>query len=355
MRQIVRYLILPALAGAVIGVVVVLVSSFGSSPRTGAGYAEAVAAAAPAVVNIYSTRVIQQRLHPICTLPRYRDLCERFSGSNRRIQNSLGSGVVVRADGYILTNAHIIDEASEILVDFNDGTTATAEVVGTDPETDLAVIRVEAKDLIPIQIGSSDTARVGDVVLAIGNPFGIGQTVSMGIISAKGRYGISRSPYDDFIQTDAAINPGNSGGALIDVRGQLIGLNSLIYSQTGGYQGIGFAIPAQLAMAVLEELISQGRVIRGWLGIEVRSSSRDAGTGMGLVVTRVLTGGPANAAGLIRGDIILSINDQPAVTTRVVMRQIALTEPGDPIRLNLIRNGEQLEVVAISGVRPQPE
>jgi serine protease DegS len=142
---------------------------------------------------------------------------------------------------------------------------------------------------------------------------------------------------------------------LIDVRGQLIGLNSLIYSQTGGYQGIGFAIPAQLAMAVLEELITQGRVIRGWLGIEVRSSSTDAGTGMGLVVTRVLNGGPANAAGLTRGDIILSINDQPAVTTRVVMRQIALTEPGDPIRLNLIRNGEQLEVVAISGVRPQPD
>jgi serine protease DegS len=354
MRQIVRYLILPALAGAVIGLAAVLVSSLGSSSRPAAGYAEAVAAAAPAVVNIYSTRVIQGRLHPICTLPRYRDLCERFSGSNRRIQNSLGSGVVVRADGYIITNAHIIDEASEILVDFNDGTTAAAEVIGTDPETDLAVIRVDAKDLTPVRIGSSDTARVGDVALAIGNPFGIGQTVSMGIISAKGRYGISPSHYDDFIQTDAAINPGNSGGALIDVRGQLIGLNSLIYSQTGGYQGIGFAIPVQLAMAVLEELITQGRVIRGWLGIEVRNST-DSGIGMGLVVTRVLTGGPADSAGLIRGDIILSINDQPAVTTRVVIRQIALTEPGDPIRLNLIRNGEQLEVIAISGVRPQPE
>jgi len=354
MRQIVRYLILPAVAGAIIGLAAVLVSSLGSSSQPGAaGYAEAVAAAAPAVVNIYSTRIIQERVHPICTWPRYRDLCERISGSNRRIQNALGSGVVVRADGYILTNAHIIDDATEILVDFNDGTSAAAQLIGTDPETDLAVIRVDATDLTPIQIGSSETARVGDIALAIGNPFGIGQTVSMGIISAKGRYGISPSSYEDFIQTDAAINPGNSGGALIDVRGQLIGLNSLIYSQTGGYQGIGFAIPAQLAMAVLEELITQGRVIRGYLGIEVRNST-DAGIGMGLVVTRVMSEGPANAAGVIRGDIILSINDQPAVTTRVVMRQIALTEPGDPIRLNLIRNGEQLEVIAISGVRPEP-
>lgn len=354
MRQIVRYLVLPALVGAVIGLATVLVATWRDAEATGPGYADAVSAAAPAVVNIYSSRIIQERLHPICTLPRFRDLCDRLSGSNRRMQSSLGSGVVVRADGYILTNAHIIEDASEILVDFKDGTTATADLVGTDPETDLAVIKVDATALTPVHIGHSDTVRVGDVALAIGNPFGIGQTVSMGIISAKGRYGISPSPYDDFIQTDAAINPGNSGGALIDAKGQLIGINSLIYSQTGGYQGIGFAIPAQLAMAVLDEIIAEGRVIRGWLGIEVRNNP-EAGIGMGLVVTGVLPGSPADAAGLIRGDVILAINDQPAVTTRVVMRQIALTEPGDPIRLNLVRGGEQLEVVAISGVRPEPD
>jgi serine protease DegS len=353
MRTLVRYLVLPALAGAVIGIAVLLVGNLRGVEGDRSGYADAVAKAAPAVVNIYSSRVIQERVHPICTLPRFRDLCDRFSGSNRRMQSSLGSGVVVRSDGYILTNAHIIEDASEILVDFNDGLTATADVVGTDPETDLAVIHVAETKLAAATIGASDAVRVGDVALAIGNPFGIGQTVSMGIISAKGRYGISPSAYDDFIQTDAAINPGNSGGALIDVEGRLIGINSLIYSQTGGYQGIGFAIPAQLAMAVLDEIIAEGRVIRGWLGIEV-STSAETGMGVGLVVTGVLPDSPAAHAGLARSDVILAINDQPAVTTRVLMRQIGLTEPGEPIRLNLVRNGEQLEVVAIAGVRPEP-
>ncbi len=233
------------------------------------GCADAVTAAEPSVVNIYSKKAVHTRLHPICELPRYRELCDAANVPDRRPQNSLGSGVIVRSDGYILTNAHVIADADEILVSFSDGQTTSAQLIGKDPETDLAVIRANATGLSPIQMGSSDDARVGDIVLAIGNPFGIGQTVSLGIVSAKGRYGICSSPYEDFLQTDAAINPGNSGGALIDLQGRLLGINSFFYSQTGGSQGLGFAMPVELAFSVLDEIIADGRVTRGWLGISI--------------------------------------------------------------------------------------
>ncbi len=206
----------PRSSAALLGLAVVTVLR--TSDPTSTGFADAVAAAEPSVVNIYSKKAVHTRLHPICELPRYRELCDAANVPDRRPQNSLGSGVIVRSDGYILTNAHVIADADEILVSFSDEQKTSAQLIGTDPETDLAVIRANATGLRPIQMGSSDDARVGDIVLAIGNPFGIGQTVSMGIVSAKGRYGLS-SPYDDFIQTDAAINPGNSGGALIDVEG----------------------------------------------------------------------------------------------------------------------------------------
>jgi serine protease DegS len=351
MARTIRYLLLPALIGAVVGVAVLALLR--NSGAAGDGYADAVTAAVPSVVNIYSSKVVHTRPNPICELPRYRDLCKALEGSNPRLQNSLGSGVIIREDGYILTNAHVIADADEIIVAFADGQTMSAEIIGTDLETDLAVIHAATKGLVPIKLGLSDSARVGDVVLAIGNPFGIGQTVSMGIISAKGRYGLSSSPYEDFLQTDAPINPGNSGGALIDVHGRLLGINSLIYSQTGGYQGISFAVPAKLALAVMDEIIKEGRVLRGWLGIEIATKPAVAADA-GLSIANVLPGSPADKAGIKEGDLLLGINDEPAVDARIVTRQIGLAAPGSDIKLKLMRNAEPIEVHATAGTRPPP-
>jgi serine peptidase DegS len=322
-----------------------------SSPKGPESYADAVEAAAASVVNIYSTKRVRPRPLPICDLPQFRELCERVA--NPRLQNSLGSGVIVRSDGYILTNAHVIANAEEILVAFHDGRTLRAEVAGQDPETDLAVIRVEDRDLEAIPLGSSDDARVGDVVLAIGNPFGIGQTVSLGIISAKGRYGLSASPYEDFLQTDAAINPGNSGGPLIDGRGRLIGISSLFFSRSGGSQGIGFAVPAQLAMAVLDQIVREGRVIRGWLGIQI--GDEDGSDGSGLRVAAVIPGSPADIAGVATGDRILALDGVAAVNRREVLRQIAMAAPGSRIALTVARSGNRLTLEATAGTRPVPE
>jgi serine protease DegS len=353
MRELLRYVLVPALVGAVVGLAVMILVPPEPPPAVPhPGFAAAVQRAAPSVVNIYSSKVVTP---PICQLPRFQAWCERFSsGENNHMQSALGSGVVVREDGYILTNNHVIAGADEILVAFNNGQATIARVVGSDPETDLAVIKVEATGLLPIPLGSSNSVRVGDIALAIGNPFGIGQTVSSGIVSAKGRTGISASPYDDFIQTDAAINPGNSGGALIDGAGNLIGINTLIFSRSGGSEGIGFAIPAQLAMAVLSEIVETGRVTRGWLGIEL-SGTPAQGMGVGLEVTGVLQQGPGDRAGLQVGDLIIAINDQPAVSSAVVSRLIAHTTPGSTIRLDILRGQDPLTVNAQSGERPTPE
>lgn len=351
MRELIRYVLIPALVGGFVGLLVMVVLYFNGSLANPAkpGYADAVRKASPAVVNIYSYKVSKP---PICQQPRFREWCNRFTGVGRnQMQSSLGSGVVMREDGYILTNIHVIDGADEILVSFGDGKATTAELVGNDPETDLAVIKVALDGLTPISPGEPDNVEVGDVVLAIGNPFGMGQTVSAGIVSAKGRTGISPSPYEDFIQTDAAINPGNSGGALIDTNGKLIGINSLIVSLSGGSEGIGFAIPAQLAISVLDEIIETGRVTRGWLGVELTTSPPQR-SGVGLQVTAVIPGGPAHKAGLLLGDLILSVNDQPAVNSTVVGRQIAHADPGSAIRMDILRNGRQVAISAISGLRP---
>jgi serine protease DegS len=348
MRELVRYVFIPALVGGAVGLAVMLLSPSGSEP-TKPGYATAVKRASPGVVNIYSSKVVAP---PICQLPRFREWCDRFSGDGRsHMQSSLGSGVIVREDGYILTNNHIIAGADEILVAFSDGQATTAILVGSDPETDLAVIRVQASGLTPIPMGSSGSAEVGDVALAIGNPFGIGQTVSSGIVSAKGRAGVSPSPYDDFIQTDAAINPGNSGGALIDAYGNLIGINTLIFSRSGGSEGIGFAIPAQLAMTVLNEIVDTGRVTRGYLGVEL-ANTPPPGAGVGLQITRVEPDGPAHHAGVRIGDFILAIDEQPAVNSTAVSRQIAHTPPGSELNLDVLRGSEQLSFSAHAGERP---
>jgi serine protease DegS len=350
MAQTVRFFTLAAIVGAAVGLAVV---AWMHRPlnQTSAGFADAVAIAEPSVVNISSTKVIDAKTHAICDLPRYRELCGQVNSANRR--NLLGSGVIVRSDGYILTNAHVIADADQIFVKFFDDQTTSAELIGTDPETDLAVIRANATGLKPIKIGSSDDARVGDIVLAIGNPFGIGRTVSMGIISAKGRYGFSDSPYEDFLQTDAAINPGNSGGALIDVGGQLIGINSLFYSESGGSQGIGFAVPAKLALSVLDDIIAEGHVVRGWLGIEVRNVVDDANSS-GVVLDSVVPNSPAAKAGLARGDVITAVNDRHTAHPRDVTRQVAAAGPGKDVKIDLLRNGQSIEVHATAGLRPPP-
>ena len=344
-----RFFATAAIAGALLGLAVVAWTH--RFDLTSVGFADAVAIAEPSVVNISSTKSIDTRMQAICDLPRYRELCRSVNSSSQR--HLLGSGVIVSSDGYILTNAHVIADADEIYVTFFDDRTTVAELIGTDPETDLAVIRANATGLKPISVGSSDDARVGEIALAIGNPFGIGRTVSMGIISAKGRYGFSDSPYEDFLQTDAAINPGNSGGALIDVRGRLIGINSLFYSQSGGSQGIGFAVPVKLALAVLDDIVAEGHVTRGWLGIEVRNADADA-TKDGVVLDSVVPNSPAATAGLKRGDVIVEVNGHETNNPRDVTRQIASAGPGSDIELRLMRNGERLELHAIAGLRPTP-
>ena len=346
-----RYVVLPAVVGALVGFGVILLLTDDGRRGTDS-YADAVEAASRSVVNIYTTKIVRARSLPICELPQFRDLCEGLQVSNPRLQNSLGSGVIVRGDGYIVTNAHVIAGADEILVAFHDGQTASAELVGDDPETDLAVIRVRDSELAAIPLGSSDDARVGDVVLAIGNPFGIGQTVSFGIISAKGRYGLSASPYEDFIQTDAAINPGNSGGALIDGHGRLIGINSLFFSRSGGSQGIGFAVPAQLAMAVLDEILRVGRVVRGWLGIQLGEVDDGA---PGLVVENVLASSPADAAGIVPGDRIVAVDGVRSESRRQVLQQIAMAQPGSRIALSVQRAGATITISATAGTRPTPQ
>ena len=323
-------------------------------------FADLVEEVSPAVVNITTTTVIDlSDSDDLPIVPEgspfedfFRDFEDRQQERNRsRKSQALGSGFFISEDGYVVTNNHVIAGADEILVAFADGQATTATVVGSDPETDLAVIRVQVRGLTAIPMGSSDDLEVGDLVLAIGNPFGIGQTVSSGIISAKGRAGIS-SLYDDFLQTDAAINPGNSGGALIDVAGRLVGINTLIFSRSGGAEGIGFAVPVKLAMSILEEIVATGRVTRGYLGAAL---ANNRGAGMGLEVAGVEPGGPAHAAGLLPGDLILAIDGRPAASSTMVTRQIARTAPGSMLSLTIQRNDKQLVLVATAGTRPPRE
>jgi len=349
MLNIARGLLLPAIFGAGVGMAVLLWQT-ATRPAPNAGYAAAVARAAPAVVNIYSTKVTQRS--PLCRIPTYQALCDAFPGE-QQVQNSLGSGVIVREDGYVLTNAHVIANAAEIIVMFANNQATTATVIGTDPHTDLAVIRVNANGLPVIPTRQGAPPRVGDIALAIGNPFGLGHSVSQGIISAFSRSVITSSPYYDFIQTDAAISPGNSGGALIDDAGQLLGINTMIYSQSGGSEGIGFAIPADIALRVMRQIVDQGRVIRGWLGIQLALQPPTV-KGPGLLVRGVGRGSPADRAGILPGDIIVAINDTPAVDTHTLTDRVARTSPGTPLVIEIERNGQPLTLSALAGELPDP-
>ena len=323
-------------------------------------YADAVTTAAPSVVNLYTTKVINKPNHPLFEDPQFR----RFFGDNspkqKRMESSLGSGVIMSPEGYILTNNHVTSGADQIVVALKDGRETLARVIGSDPETDLAVLKIDLKNLPSITVGRSDNIRIGDVALAIGNPFGVGQTVTMGIISATGRNQLGLNNYEDFIQTDAAINPGNSGGALVDAVGNLTGINTAIFSKSGGSQGIGFAIPVKLAMEVMKSIIEHGQVIRGWLGIEVQPLTQELAESFGLsgrpgiVVAGIFRDGPAQKAGLQLGDVILAIDGEPAGDGRRSMNQVARIKPTDKVTIQVMRNGKELNLTAEIGLRPPP-
>ena len=320
-------------------------------------YASGVERAAPAVVNIYTSKQIASSSPTNFDNPSVRDYADSLPNPERR-QSSLGSAVILNSEGYLLTNNHVIAGSDEILVALQDGREALASLIGTDPETDLAVLKIDLPDLPAVTIDSRDQQRIGDVVMAIGNPFGLGQTVTMGIISATGRNQLGLNTYEDFIQTDAAINQGNSGGALVDAQGNLIGINTAIFSQAGSAQGIGFAIPAKLAVEVMQAIIQHGRVIRGWLGVEAQPLTPELAESFGLdisqgiVVASLYRNGPAWNAGLLPGDVILKIDDQPATSGRQAMNQVARAKPSDRIKLSVLRNGEQMSFSAEVGVRP---
>ena len=335
------------------------VEKVGSVTAGGASYAEAVARATPAVVNIYTTKAIEVPLIPLPADPELNRLLRGLPGfTQRRQSGSLGSGVIVRNDGYIVTNYHVVEAADSIRVALNDGREADAQVVGADPETDLAVLRVRLPKLQAIAFESDETLRVGDVVLAIGNPFGVGQTTTLGIVSALGRNRLGINIYENFIQTDAAINPGNSGGALVDAQGRLVGINTAIYSETGGSLGIGFAIPAKTAERILAEIIETGKVTRGWLGVEPQDISPELMRAFGLerqegvIVAGVLRGGPAHRAGLKVGDIVMAMEGEPVQDSIGFLNAIAPRKPGSSISMEVLREGRRYTVKVEVGERP---
>jgi serine protease DegQ len=328
--------------------------SAGASPGS---YRDAAGRAMPAVVNILTSKAMRDT-HPLLKDPFFK----RFFGDKMPPQEqmaSLGSGVIVSADGYILTNNHVVEGADEIEVGLADGRKAQASVVGTDPETDLAVIRIREKNLPVIVLGEPDKARVGDVVLAIGNPFGVGQTVTLGIISALGRNNLHINHFENFIQTDAAINFGNSGGALVDSRGNLLGINSAIYSQTGGSVGIGFAIPVSTAKAVLDAIVKHGQVVRGWIGIESQDITPELAGNFGLgrdagaIIAGVVRGGPADRAGMRPGDILLAVKGRKVGNTSDMMNLIAALPPGEKAPMTVMRKNRETTLAVTVGRRPR--
>lgn len=365
MKQLLRLALWPSIAGILAGILildrwVLSDSDRGQAPSVNS-YASAVHSATPSVVNIYTQKVVPTRAARLMNDPFWRQFVPRDQ-PRQRVEQSLGSGVILSIDGYIVTNNHVIDGADAIQVLLSDGRNAAARIVGTDPATDLALLQIDLPDLVPIKMGSSSEARVGDIVLAIGNPLGFGQSVTQGIISGLERYGLQTGLYESYIQTDAIIHQGNSGGALIDTRGRLLGINALIYTsdnQTSNGRmgiGIGLAIPADLARFVMADLIEFGQVIRGWLGVQVEPRfirGFDSPDGQSLVITAVAEGGPAFKAGLMSGDIITHFNQEPVEDVRRTMYDIAMLRPGDRLRITAIRDGQTLDVRAVVGAQTQ--
>ena len=343
------------------GIVTVREASDGPRERPGfVSLSPAAKKAMPSVVNIFTSKDVKVPRHPFMDDP----LFKRFFGDqldgDTQHSSSLGSGVIVGPEGYILTNHHVVEAADEIELALADGRKAPAKVVGTDPETDLAVLKVNLSGLPAVTFGNPDKLSVGDLVLAIGNPFGVGQTVTMGIVSALGRSHLGISTFENFIQTDAAINPGNSGGALVDASGNLVGINSAIYSRSGGSLGIGFAIPANLAKQVMEQIVRTGAVTRGWIGVEVQDLSAELTESFklsnihGTLIAGVLRGGPADRAGIKPGDILVAVESREVLDSTSMLNLVAALEPGKQATLKILRNRNEMSVKVSVGKRPKP-
>ena len=327
------------------------------------GFTPIVKSALPAVVNVSTSKKVQVERENSPFSGPFRDFFgpdffDQFGGPRERQENSLGSGVIVSSDGYILTNNHVVQGATEIEVFLSNERRLKGRIIGGDAKTDIAVIKVEEKSLPALTLGNSAGVQVGDFALAIGNPFGVGQTVTMGIVGATGRGGFGIEHYEDFIQTDAAINPGNSGGALINVRGELIGINTAIVARSGGSQGVGFAVPTNMARPVMEQILKQGKVIRGYLGVSIQTMSPELAksfgskTTQGALVADVVPDGPAAKAGLRRGDIVLAVNGEPVLDSRRLTLRISQAAPGTAVDLKLLRDGQEQNIRVTLGELP---
>jgi serine protease DegQ len=342
-------------------VVTVQEPSVDAPARPSAGsFSEAARKAMPAVVNIYTSQEVKRPRHPFMDDPLFRHFFGERPDAGPQRREGLGSGVIVSEQGYVLTNHHVIESVDQIEIALPDSRKVPARVVGTDPETDLAVLKIEARKLPAITFAKAEQIRVGDFVLAIGNPFGIGQTVTLGIVSGLGRSHLGITTFENFIQTDAAINPGNSGGALVDASGNLIGINTAIYSQTGGSMGIGYAIPVSTARQVMEQIIQKGSVTRGWIGVGVQEVTKEIAesfkmrSASGVLITQVERGGPADKAGVKAGDVLSAVNGKPVADTIVMLNSIATLQPGDEARLRISRNQAEQELSVTIGRRPRP-
>jgi serine protease DegQ len=328
-----------------------------------AGFSAAAKKVMPAVVNIFTTSTVKVPSNPFMDDPRFRFFFGEPSDEGATQQNSsLGSGVIVSHDGFILTNHHVVEAADQIEVGLADGRTAKARVIGSDPDTDIAVIKIDAGNNLPaITFAQAEQAQVGDIVLAVGNPFGVGQTVTMGIVSALKRNHLGLNTFENFIQTDAAINPGNSGGALVDTNGNLIGINSAIYSPNGGSLGIGFAIPVSTAKKIMEQIIQNGSVTRGWVGVAVQeltpelAESFRLGDVQGVLISEVVRGSPADQAGIRPGDILTTVDNKPLTDSNAMLETISALPPGKVVVLKLLRNQRELAVEVKVGKRPRPK
>lgn len=342
------------------GIVTVRETQDGPHDRPTASLSAAAKKAMPSVVNIFTSKEVKVPRHPFMDDPLFRRFFGDQLDGDTQHSSSLGSGVIIGPEGYILTNNHVIEAADEIELALADGRKAPAKIVGTDPETDLAVLKVNLTDLPAVTFGNPGKLSVGDMVLAIGNPFGVGQTVTMGIVSALGRSHLGISTFEHFIQTDAAINPGNSGGALVDSTGNLVGINSAIYSRSGGSLGIGFAIPADLAKQVMEQIVRTGSVTRGWIGVEVQDISAELAESFrlpntnGTLIAGVLRGGPADKAGIKPGDILLFVEASQVVDSTNMLNLIAALEPGREATLKILRNRNEVLIKVGVGKRPKP-
>lgn len=376
LKKILNFAAVPVLTGSVVALGLALLLDREATPQTNqrtnselnqaqnerlqaVSYADAVNKAAPSVVNIYTKKDLGERVHPLLSDPRYRRFFNRSNiPQQQRMESALGSGVVVRRDGYVITNFHVIDGADEIVVALQDGRQAKARVFGESREYDMAVLKVDLDNLTPISIGDPENAQVGDVVLAIGNPFGVGQTVTQGIISGTRRKDLNISFFENFIQTDAAINPGNSGGALVDAYGNLLGIN-IANLETADASGIGFAIPADKAIQTLEDIIEFGRVLKGWLGVAAGDITAQIARAEslpslnGIWITDVYKDGPADEAGLRAGDVIVAINQQAVNNTTTGWKEIASSRPGDKVHIQILRGGETIILTATLGTVPR--